>query len=76
MMTSQAIQHGQALIDTRSQTLKAAFIANPRRFKGKLPTSEPISIAACIDQPAPPAPMHRRRLPHERNIRTTVSLSI
>jgi hypothetical protein len=41
-------------LDIRSETLKAAFIANPRRFKGKLPTLAPPLPAVGINQPSQP----------------------
>ena len=42
-----------AIIATRSQTLNAAFAANPRRFKGRPPTPKRLPSAVWINPPAP-----------------------
>ena len=52
-MTAQAIHYGNAtsLNQHRTRTLEAAFLANPRRFKGNAPMPPPLPTAAWINPP-------------------------
>ena len=52
-MTPQAVHYGhaQALFQQRAATLDAAFLANPKRFKGNAPRPPNLPIAAWINPP-------------------------
>lgn len=52
-MTPAAMHYGQAqtLFNQRAQTLDAAFIANPKRFKGNCPQPPSLPVAAWINPP-------------------------
>ncbi len=52
-MTPQAVHYGHAegLFQQRALTLEAAFIANPKRFKGNPPRPPKLPIAAWINPP-------------------------
>lgn len=54
LMTPFAVHSGQAeqILDRRNQVLQAAFEQNPTRFKGKLPSAQPLPEAAWINPPA------------------------
>ena len=54
-MTPTAVHHGQAktLFKQRSDTLNAAFAANPQRFKGNRPQPPKLPTAAWINPPKP-----------------------
>ena len=54
-LTPQAVHYGeaQAILQARAHTLQAAFEANPKRFKGRLPTPEPLPQAVWINPPKP-----------------------
>ena len=54
MMTPTAIHYGEApsILNKREQTLKRAFDANPKRFKGKVPKPQTLPEAAWINKPA------------------------
>ncbi len=54
-MTPTAVHHGQAktLFKQRSDTLNAAFAANPKRFKGNRPQPPKLPTAAWINPPKP-----------------------
>ena len=56
-MTPAAVHGGQvdAILDTRTRTLEAAFDANPNRFKGRCPTPQAPPDAVWINPPAPTA---------------------
>lgn len=52
-MTPAAVHHGQAktLLRKRTDTLDAAFAANPKRFKGRSPQPPKLPTAAWINPP-------------------------
>lgn len=52
-MTPAAVHHDQAkaLFKKRTKTLETAFLANPKRFKGKSPQPPKLPIAAWINPP-------------------------
>jgi len=52
-MTPAAVHYGQAqgLFKLRSDTLDAAFMANPKRFKGNCPQPPKLPVAAWINPP-------------------------
>ena len=52
-MTPAAVHHGQAqaLFQLRAKTLDAAFMANPKRFKGNCPEPPKLPVAAWINPP-------------------------
>jgi putative transposase len=52
-MTPEAVHYGHAdaLFRQRAVTLNAAFLANPKRFKGKAPRPPKLPIAAWINPP-------------------------
>jgi putative transposase len=52
-MTPYAVHYGtaQTLHQHRAQTLQAAFVANPLRFKGIVPTPPALPTAAWINPP-------------------------
>ena len=54
-MTPEAVHHNQAeaLFKQRANTLDAAFLANPKRFKGRNPQPPKLPIAAWINPPKP-----------------------
>ena len=54
-MTPQTVHsgHAPALFEQRAQTLDAAFLAHPKRFKGKLPHPPRLQTAAWINPPKP-----------------------
>ncbi len=53
MLTPESVHYGNAdqIIKARTQTLEAAFEANPSRFKGKPPRPEALPEAAWINKP-------------------------
>jgi len=53
-MTPADVHYGRtrAIIETRAQTLNAAFEANPLRFKGRPPTPKRLPSAVWINPPA------------------------
>jgi putative transposase len=53
LMTPHAVHHGQAnaLFKQRADTLNAAFVAHPNRFKGNCPQPPTLPIAAWINPP-------------------------
>ena len=53
LMTPQAVHHGhaKALFKQRANTLTAAFVAHPNRFKGNCPQPPKLPIAAWINPP-------------------------
>ncbi len=53
MLTPESVHYGDAgqIMEARAQTLKAAFMANPLRFKGKAPMPEEMPKAAWINKP-------------------------
>ncbi len=53
MLTPESVHYGNAgqIMEARAQTLKAAFEANPLRFKGKMPVPEEMPKAAWINKP-------------------------
>lgn len=58
LLTPHSVHTGQAakIIQQRNQVLLAAFERHPERFKGKIPTAEPVPKAAWINPPAKPTP--------------------
>ena len=60
LMTPETVHYGRApaIIDARAATLRAAFDANPLRFKGKLPRPPALPQAVWINPP-PTAPKER-----------------
>ena len=54
-MTPQAVHYGHAVVlrDARQATLDAAFLAAPRRFKGRRPLPAALPSAAWINPPTP-----------------------
>jgi len=52
-MTPEAVHYGQAkaLLRQREETLNAAFLANPKRFKGNAPQPPKLPTAAWINPP-------------------------
>ncbi len=56
-MTPQAVHYGQAqaLCEARQAALDAAFLATPRRFKGRRPEPHALPSAAWINPPPPEA---------------------
>lgn len=52
-MTPAAMHYGQAqtLFNQRAKTLDAAFVANPKRFKGNCPQPPSLPVAAWINPP-------------------------
>jgi len=52
-MTPEAVHYGQAaaLLRQREETLNAAFLANPKRFKGNAPKPPKLPTAAWINPP-------------------------
>jgi putative transposase len=56
-MTPADVHHGRGpqITAQRSQALRAAFEANPARFKGKCPQPKPLPKAVWINPPATPA---------------------
>ncbi len=54
-MTPEAVHHGraQALFEQRADTLNVAFLANPKRFKGKIPQPPRLPTAVWINPPKP-----------------------
>jgi len=56
-MTPQAVHYGQAqaLREARQAALDAAFLATPRRFKGRRPQPHALPTAAWINPPPPEA---------------------
>jgi putative transposase len=53
LMTPETVHYGRApaLFAQRAETLNEAFLANPKRFKGKLPQPPKLPIAAWINPP-------------------------
>jgi len=53
-MTPEAVHYGQAkaLLRQRAETSNAAFLANPKRFKGNAPQPPKLPVAAWINPPA------------------------
>ena len=54
-MTPEAVHYGRApaLFAQRADTLNGAFLANPKRFKGKIPQPPRLPTAAWINPPKP-----------------------
>jgi transposase InsO family protein len=54
LVTPEQLHYGLAaqVVDQRRQVLKAAFEANPARFKGKMPEPPALPTAAWINKPA------------------------
>jgi len=54
-MTSETVHYGRAqvLFQQRADTLNVAFLANPKRFKGKVPQPPRLPTAAWINPPKP-----------------------
>jgi len=52
-MTPHAVHHGEAIAlnRKRAETLNAAFVAHPRRFRGIAPKPPPLPTAAWINPP-------------------------
>ena len=57
-MTPESVHHGraQALYQHRAQTLDTAFLAHPKRFKGKAPQPPKLPTAAWINPPKQETP--------------------
>ena len=57
-MTPAAVHYGQAqgLLKLRGDTLDAAFMANPKRFKGNCPQPPKLPVAAWINPPKKDTP--------------------
>lgn len=57
-MTPEAVHYGQAnaLQRQREETLNAAFLANPKRFKGNAPQPPKLPVAAWINPPKKDVP--------------------
>jgi len=53
LMTPEQVHYGFAdqIADQRSEVLRAAFLKHPERFKGKMPTPQPLPEAAWINKP-------------------------
>ena len=53
LMTPETVHYGraQALFEQRADTLNGAFLANPKRFKGKIPQPPKLQTAAWINPP-------------------------
>jgi putative transposase len=53
LMTPETVHYGraQALFEQRADTLNSAFLANPKRFKGKIPQPPKLQTAAWINPP-------------------------
>ena len=53
-MTPATVHFGQAatVFQERAKTLPAAFLANPKRFKGKCPQPPSLPTAVWINPPA------------------------
>ena len=60
-MTPAAGHYGRApaIIETRAQTLTAAFAANPLRFKGRPPTPKRLPSAVWINPPVSDSSDHQ-----------------
>jgi len=54
-MTPETVHYGraQALFQQRADTLNVAFLANPKRFKGKVPQPPRLATAVWINPPKP-----------------------
>jgi transposase InsO family protein len=65
LLTPYSVHTGQAaeIIQKRNQVLLAAFERHPERFKGKIPTAEPVPKAAWINSPAQPSPSQESLIP-------------
>ena len=52
-MTPEAVHYGRAptIFQQRAGTLNVAFLANPKRFKGKIPQPPKLPTAAWINPP-------------------------
>ena len=52
-MTPETVHYGraQALLQQRAETLNVAFLANPKRFKGKVPQPPRLPTAVWINPP-------------------------
>ena len=55
LMTPESVHYGRAptIFTQRAETLNVAFLANPRRFKGKIPQPPKLQTAAWINLPKP-----------------------
>jgi putative transposase len=54
LLTPETVHYGLAevTLEARAQTLQAAFLAHPERFKGRLPTPQCLPKAVWINKPA------------------------
>jgi len=57
LLTPETVHYGLAdtILEARAQTLQAAFLAHPERFKGRLPQPHPLPKAVWINKPDDPA---------------------
>jgi len=62
-MTPETVHYGRAqmLFEQRAATLNAAFLANPKRFKGKIPQPPKLQTAAWINPPKQETDTHTTR---------------
>ena len=53
LMTPEQVHYGfsDQIANQRSEVLRAAFLKHPERFKGKMPTPQPLPEAAWINKP-------------------------
>jgi transposase InsO family protein len=53
LLTPVSVHNGQApmIIEKRNQVLRSAFEQMPQRFKNRLPTAQPVPVAAWINPP-------------------------
>jgi putative transposase len=57
LLTPETVHYGlaDAILEARAQTLRAAFLAHPERFKGRLPQPRPLPKTVWINKPDDPA---------------------
>jgi putative transposase len=67
-MTPAAVHYGQAqgLLRLRADTLDAAYMANPKRFKGNCPQPPKLPVAAWINPPKKDTPISTK--PHQSSL--------
>lgn len=59
LMTPEQVHYGMSdlIIENRSNVLQEAFVKNPERFKGKMPTPQALPAAAWINKPKESPPI-------------------